>query len=424
MKKYIKFLFVILCFVFSGCSIDYETYYEKYGDISNKKERPDSFYIDESITSYPNDNFLLIEKYGDVYADLSNQYEVYSSYYSSKYDTLYISYDNINNPTQELTSKDLAMIEEHLLYYFVSDPLRLEYKEYLKVVRIYPDYHSSVCRSEEASEEEYSSIEGCALYDAIDSGKELEFKKIIEKLREKAESCSLTELVDLVLETTGMKKELEDEDSMEADIRLENLEEFKTITKNFEEKNGIISLEEFLAEISLVSDVEEHKNNSDVITLMTVHSAKGLEFDYVFIIGLEEGIFPHNNSLFEAEALEEERRLCYVAITRAKKSLYLINARKRTIYGMDSYNAPSRFIEEINEELLDSDVVKEEKIIRKFDKIEINDNIDYTVGEKISHDSFGEGVIVSVDKSILTVAFPHPYGIKKLLKGHKTFRKI
>jgi len=267
-------------------------------------------------------------------------------------------------------------------------------------------------------------LEGCALYDAIDSGKELEFKKIIEKLREKAESCSLTELVDLVLETTGMKKELEDEDSMEADIRLENLEEFKTITKNFEEKNGIISLEEFLAEISLVSDVEEHKNNSDVITLMTVHSAKGLEFDYVFIIGLEEGIFPHNNSLFEAEALEEERRLCYVAITRAKKSLYLINARKRTIYGMDSYNAPSRFIEEINEELLDSDVVKEEKIIRKFDKIKINDNIDYTVGEKISHDSFGEGVIVSVDKSILTVAFPHPYGIKKLLKGHKTFRKI
>jgi len=169
MKKYIKFLFVILCFVFSGCSIDYETYYEKYGDISNKKERPDSFYIDESITSYPNDNFLLIEKYGDVYADLSNQYEVYSSYYSSKYDTLYISYDNINNPTQELTSKDLAMIEEHLLYYFVSDPLRLEYKEYLKVVRIYPDYHSSVCRSEEASEEEYSSIEGCALYDALEA---------------------------------------------------------------------------------------------------------------------------------------------------------------------------------------------------------------------------------------------------------------
>jgi len=267
-------------------------------------------------------------------------------------------------------------------------------------------------------------LEGCSLYDAIDSGKELEFKKIIETLREKAESCSLTELVDIVLEKTGMKKELEEENTMEADIRLENLEEFKTITKNFEEKNGFISLEEFLAEISLVSDIEEHKNNSEVITLMTVHSAKGLEFDYVFIIGLEEGIFPHNNSLFESEALEEERRLCYVAITRAKQNLYLINARKRTIYGMDSYNAPSRFIEEINEELLDSDVIKEKNTNVPFHKIEIDDTIEYNVGGKIIHDSFGEGVIVSVDKSILTVAFPHPYGIKKLLKGHKTFRKI
>lgn len=267
-------------------------------------------------------------------------------------------------------------------------------------------------------------LQGCALYDAIDSGKELEFKKIIEELRMQAGSCSLTELVNLILEKTGIKKELEEEDSMEADIRLENLEEFKTITKNFEEKNGIISLEEFLAEISLVSDIEEHKENNDVITLMTVHSAKGLEFDYVFIIGLEEGIFPHNNSLFETEALEEERRLCYVAITRAKQGLYLINARKRTIYGMDSYNAPSRFIEEINEDLLDSDVIKEENKVKIFDKSEINDNIEYKVGEKVLHDTFGEGVIVSVDKSILTIAFPHPYGIKKLLKGHKTYRKI
>ena len=271
---------------------------------------------------------------------------------------------------------------------------------------------------------EKAIINNCSLYDAIDSGKELEFKKLIEDLRDKSDSCSLTELVELILEKTGIKQELENEDSVEADIRLENLEEFKTITKNFEEKNGIISLADFLAEISLVSDIEEHKNNNDVITLMTVHSAKGLEFDYVFIIGLEEGIFPHNNSLFETEALEEERRLCYVAITRAKKGLYLINARRRTIYGMDSYNATSRFIEEINEELLDSNVIKGNNTRDTFDKSKINDNIEYRVGEKIIHDSFGTGVIVNVDKTILTVAFPHPYGIKKLLKGHKTYRKL
>ncbi len=264
----------------------------------------------------------------------------------------------------------------------------------------------------------------CSLYDAIDSGKELAFKNLIEELRQISENCTLTELVDIILDKTGIKAELEKDQTIESEVRLEYLEEFKTITKNFEEKNGVISLGDFLSEISLVADMEEHKNNNNVVTLMTVHSAKGLEFDYVFIIGLEEGIFPHNNSLFETESLEEERRLCYVAITRAKKGLYLVNARKRTLYGMDSYNPPSRFIEEINPDLIDSDFKTVEKDIKPFKKEEINDNIEYKMGEKIIHDSFGTGVIVSIDKSILTVAFEYPYGIKKLLKGHKTFRKV
>lgn len=271
---------------------------------------------------------------------------------------------------------------------------------------------------------EKALMNGCSLYDAIESGKELEFKKLIEELRSLSETCTLTELVDSVLDKTGIKKELEKEQTIESEIRLEYLEEFKTITKSFEEKNGVVSLEDFLSEISLVADMEEHTNNTDVITLMTVHSAKGLEFDYVFIIGLEEGIFPHNNSLMDQEAIEEERRLCYVAITRAKKGLYLVNARKRTLYGMDSYNAPSRFIEEIDPDLIASDFTTAQKEIKVFKKEAIDDTIEYRIGEKVVHDTFGIGVIVSVDKSILTIAFPHPYGIKKLLKGHKTFRKV
>ena len=268
-------------------------------------------------------------------------------------------------------------------------------------------------------------IKQCSMYEAIDSGKELIFKMLIEELIKESEKCSLTELVDLVLDKTGIRKELEAENTIEADIRLENLEEFKTITKNFEEKNGVISLQEFLEEISLVSDIEEYKNNDDVITLMTVHSAKGLEFNYVFIVGLEEGIFPHNNSLFESDSLEEERRLCYVAITRAKTGLYLVNARRRTIYGMDSYNATSRFIGEIDENLIERlNDIQAEKAIKTFKKEMINDNIDYRIGDKTIHDEFGEGVIVSVDKSIVTIAFAHQYGIKKLIKGHKAFRKV
>ena len=263
-----------------------------------------------------------------------------------------------------------------------------------------------------------------SIYSTIEAGKELEFKKIIEDIKANKDNMSLTELVDYVLDKSGMRKEFEDENTLDSEVRLENLEEFKSITKNFEEERGIVSLEDFLMEISLVADVEEHKNNTEVVTLMTIHSAKGLEFDNVFVIGLEEGIFPQTNCLNDFNEVEEERRLCYVSITRARKKLWLINAKRRTIYGMDSMNPPSRFIKEIDNELLESDA-KEENIMPKIVKKNMIDtNADYNMGDKIKHDTFGLGVIVGIDKSILTIAFPHPIGIKKLMKGHKSIKKI
>ncbi len=269
-----------------------------------------------------------------------------------------------------------------------------------------------------------ASAEQTSLYHAIETGKELQFKQIITRLNEKRESCSLTELVDLILNETGMKQELVNENTIESEVRLENLEEFKSITKGFEERNGIVSLEEFLMEISLVSDVEEHKNNNNVVTLMTVHSAKGLEFDHVFLIGMEESIFPHNNSLLDRHGLEEERRLCYVAITRAKKELHLVNAKRRMLYGMDNYNPPSRFIEEIDDNLLARD--QEEMEFQHFLSSEdiIDEDIEYGVGDKVHHSIFGTGVVLGIDPKILTVAFSHPHGIKKVLKGHKSLRKV
>ena len=158
----------------------------------------------------------------------------------------------------------------------------------------------------------------------------------MEKLKSIAEDLTLTELIDKVLDASGMKKELESEQTLESEVRLENLEEFKSITKAFEEKEGLISLEDFLLEISLVSDVEEYKDDPNRISLMTVHSVKGLEFDHVFVIGMEEGLFPHMNSLMENGALEEERRLCYVAITRAKKSVVIVGDAKSFIYGINN----------------------------------------------------------------------------------------
>ena len=266
---------------------------------------------------------------------------------------------------------------------------------------------------------------GTSIFEVIDSGKELEFKKLIEEIEKESEHLSLTELVDFVLEKSGMKEELVSEKSLEADIRLENLEEFKSITKSFEENHGIVSLEDFLEEISLVSDIEEHKKNDDVVTLMTVHSSKGLEFEYVFLIGMEESIFPHINSFDSASAIEEERRLCYVAVTRDKKKLWIINAKKRILYGNDVSNIPSRFINEIDENLLDVD--KEEKnsfIKSNILNKKVVSNEEYNVGDRVMHDVFGQGVIITVDKSLITVAFPHPHGIKKLMKGHSSIRKV
>ena len=263
-----------------------------------------------------------------------------------------------------------------------------------------------------------------SLFEAIDSGKELAFKDLIIRMKAESEKLSLTELVEMVLEKSGLKTELLSEKSLESEVRLENLEEFKSITKSYEEKYGIISLGEFLEQISLVSDVADYKNIDDAVTLMTVHAAKGLEFKYVFVIGMEEGIFPHNNSFSSNVDLEEERRLCYVAVTRAKEKLYLISAKRRMLYGMDSINPISRFINEINDdhkEILDTDftINKEKRNIKSVDT-----TIEYSPGEKVIHDEFGEGVIVSVEKTILTIAFPHPYGIKMIMKGHKSIKKV
>lgn len=266
-------------------------------------------------------------------------------------------------------------------------------------------------------------LNGTSMFDVISSGKELEFKKLILEMKEKSEVLSLTETIDMVLDLSGIKSELESEHTLEADIRLENLNEFKSITKTFEEESGIASLEDFLNEVSLVSDVNDQKNdNSPKVTLMTIHAVKGLEYKYVFVIGMEENIFPHVNSCEEDGGIEEERRLCYVAITRAKEKLYLVNALRRMLYGKTSVNMPSRFINEIDKDLIDA---PEKKMVNmKFNKKEaFNDDNGLKTGDNVIHDIYGPGVVVNVDKSIATIAFKGQ-GIKKLMKNHKSIKKV
>lgn len=271
-----------------------------------------------------------------------------------------------------------------------------------------------------------ADINNSSLFDAIDGGKEQPFKDLILSLKKVSETVSLTELIDKVLDASGIRKELEAEKSIEAEVRLENLKEFKSITKAFEERLGLVSLEDFLYEISLVNDKDEYSEAKDKVSLMTVHSVKGLEFDIVFVIGLEEGIFPHMNSLYSSYDVEEERRLCYVAITRAREKLYLFNARRRVLFGNEQINPPSRFLGEIDKDLLETNAVARKESEKKIDVNSVlrDEEIDYQIGDYVVHDHFGRGKVVDVTNSLVTVAFPIPFGVKKLLKNHKSLAKI
>ena len=274
--------------------------------------------------------------------------------------------------------------------------------------------------------ERRADVAGISMFDTIDSGKELEFKNIILELQQDALNLSLTELIDDVLDKSGLKRELELEHTLEADLRLENLMEFKSITASYEARTGSVNLGDFLDEISLIADISEHQDDDNVITLMTLHSAKGLEFPVVFITGMEEGIFPHQNAFLEGDAgIEEERRLCYVGFTRAKERLYLTNARKRMLYGKTTSNAPSRFISEIQGDVLETlnSSVKEEKVINK-EELYSDTDVEYKKGDLVMHTIYGKGVVIDVDEKFVNIAFAKNFGIRKLMKNHKSLKKI
>ena len=316
-------------------------------------------------------------------------------------------------------------------YYFYN---RKEIKDLISYLRLIYNPHDEISlrrvintpkrgigESTIAAIEERAKQQNISMFEALETRKELEFKEIIEDLIKRSESLSLTELIDEVLERSGMKKELESSKALEDEIRLENLMEVKSITASFEERTGSANLGDFLEEVSLIADISNHTEDGDVVTLMTLHSAKGLEFPVVFLVGMEEGLFPHNMSLMENN-LEEERRLCYVGITRAKERLYLTNAKRRMLYGKENMNIPSRFISEIDEKLIEKIGPKEENKVIDKKQMYTNDNNDITEGSIISHEQYGTGVVVKCDGSLISVAFKT--GIKKLMKNHKSIKKI
>ena len=233
----------------------------------------------------------------------------------------------------------------------------------LSLTRIINEPKRGVGKTSLDNVENIAADNGVSMYEVIKNAEQYglnrvfvntrEFVSVIDEMISKKDSILISELVKETLSKTGYTKALELEGTTEAESRIENLEEFLTVAIEFEEESADNSLSEFLEGITLSSDLDGVEESEDSVTLMTLHSAKGLEFPVVFLVGMEEGIFPGYKSIGEEKELEEERRLCYVGITRAKENLYLTCAKQRTLFGSTSCNAPSRFLKEIPKELLE-----------------------------------------------------------------------
>ncbi|MFC4803052.1 DNA helicase PcrA [Neobacillus sp. GCM10023253] len=311
-----------------------------------------------------------------------------------------------------------------------------------------------------------------------------EFRDLIKNYTNMQEFLSVTELVEEVLDKTGYSEMLKAEKSIEAQSRLENLEELLSVTKNFEETNDDKTLVAFLTDLALVADIDSMDDDgekADSVVLMTLHSAKGLEFPIVFLIGMEEGVFPHSRSLMEEVEMEEERRLAYVGITRAEQNLFLTNAQMRTLFGRTNMNPASRFISEIPEDLLEvfeperrnspfgsrgssfsssgssfgssrssfggsrssfesagasgtgrstfgTPASPRKPVMRPVSAASGGEGADWKVGDKAEHGKWGIGTVVSVkgqgEGTELDIAFPSPTGIKRLLAKFAPIKKV
>src|SRR5437773_2652622 len=250
-----------------------------------------------------------------------------------------------------------------------------------------------------------------------------ELVDLIARLRDRASRVRTTDLIDAAIVETGYQAMLEAEGTDEAYSRLENLRELVTVAKEFEDVTGEEGLNAFLQHLALVTDLDTWQEQVDRVTLMTLHSAKGLEFAVVFLAGLEEGLFPHARALEEAEGLEEERRLCYVGMTRAKQHLYLSHARTRTIFGSTMPGVPSRFLEEVPAELVTKPTPAPPAVTWMEEERDIPS---FAVGDHVRHASFGEGRVLGVEgegvRAVVTVQFAQ--GVKRLALGYAPLEHV
>lgn len=276
-----------------------------------------------------------------------------------------------------------------------------------------------------------------------------ELALLISSYAEEKDNLRISDIYDGLLVKSGYLKALEEQNTLEAESRIENLMEFKSVIYTYEEEDHDISLAEFMERIALMADVDNHDTDENAVVLMTMHSAKGLEFPFVFMPGMEDGLFPGWRAFDSESGLEEERRLCYVGITRAKERLWMTSAERRTLYGKTDYTRESQFLRELDKKLIEGDAIFEKKSraegqkiftdgassdnpFRPFDQLkyarqQTKKNVQaaadsFAAGDRVSHPKFGEGSIVSFDGRIIEVEFEA--GRKKLAAGLAPIKKI
>ncbi len=266
------------------------------------------------------------------------------------------------------------------------------------------------------------------------------------------DNLRVSDIYDHLLVDTGYMKALEDANTVEAEGRIENLMEFKSVIYDYEEQAENPGVEEFMEKITLMAEVDNHDENQDAVVLMTMHSAKGLEFPVVFLPGLEDGLFPGHKAFDTADGMEEERRLCYVGMTRAKEKLILTSAAMRTLYGRTDYTRESQFLREVDQKLLEGDAVyvrkketgpgvytgsadgfRQKESPRPYDALRTAraatranaaaGETDFAPGDRVLHAKFGEGLVIDQDDRTIVVIFDQ-VGQKKMAKGIAPLKKI
>lgn len=305
-----------------------------------------------------------------------------------------------------------------------------------------------------------AKVRGCGLFEALLDEEVIDslsaktataiknFVELIKSLQSEKDNLKVSDIYDIILKRSGYMQSLIDMNTVEAEGRVENLLEFKSVIYDYEKENPDITIDEFMESISLVAEVDNHDPNEDAVTLMTLHSAKGLEFPVVFIPGMEDGLFPGSRAFDSMDGMEEERRLCYVGMTRAKERLFLTGAAYRMLYGRGDFTRASTFVKEIDPKYMEGDSVYRPRNDRnklgydngsfdgysapvfspfdplKYAKKEIKESDEtFNVGDVVSHSKFGKGKIKEVDAKTITVDFEEA-GVKKLAIGFAPLKKI